>query len=545
MGRRVLIGVASLLAFLSVANAEPTAGQGGSVAVTSNGARLGDAEVLEFPAANYSPSRSGNVVSVPASSAMTALGSFIGDATNEIYQGTAVPATCDVGMVYMETDQPVPSTSADVCWLYVCTATNTWECLGDVNSGGRTGGQTITGAAAADGNLTLKSTANADMGTISLGDTPSDDTEYAMTWAPTFGDNTGFGTKQPTMLYFNPTVTNDQTIGSSPRGLFCGGSITNTASSVATPACMASGWTLASTTGALPAGPSFSDTAIYSQAAAATTTLARQVYLGPTYGTTGAVASTITTAVGADFLPTITTDNAGGTQTVTNLIGFRVSDDTNSGAGTETVSTYVGFDVADLSPANSGTAIAFRNQGTDDQNRLAGKTIMGSGGISTAPSARLEVWESTDKNEVARFRTTATNDDPTYKILQTRATVTASSTTNADLDLTAAAPTDAPCPSNTVCIVEVHTVCHCTSGSACTSQQGAANITSWAVKNNGGTISQIGATGSGNVLNVNDSAVITSLTLSVSSPSIRMAIVAPANAADTCHITYFIQPVGT
>ena len=163
--------------------------------------------------------------------------------------------------------------------------------------------------------------------------------------------------------------------------------------------------------------------------------------------------------------------------------------------------------------------------------------------LSADPGMPVRATQQTVGNEVVRFESVATNDDPNYKMFQARATAAASSTTNVDFSLTASVPT-APCPASSVCIVEARTVCHCTSGSSCTAHDGGANISAMTVKNNGGTISLLGAVTTPMASQIGASS-LTSLTLSVSSPNARMAVVVPANFAHTCHLTFIVSAVGT
>lgn len=218
----------------------------------------------------------------------------------------------------------------------------------------------------------------------------------------------------------------------------------------------------------------------------------------------------------------------------------------NDATGSGTVGDQFAVDVAALTKGTTNAAVRSATVassgryfllGTGDaQSVHPGKLMVGS---TSDPTARLHVSEPTIGNEVVRFESVATNDDPAWRLFQARATAAASGTTNIDFNLTTAA-----CAASHVCNVEVSTVCHCTSGSSCTSNQGGGHTSKWVTKNNGGTISQIGATASGNILNAVD-ASLTSITTSISSPNIRTAIVVPANYNHTCHVNVAVQDVGT
>src|SRR4030095_3632220 len=137
------------------------------------------------------------------------------------------------------------------------------------------------------------------------------------------------------------------------------------------------------------------------------------------------------------------------------------------------------------SRTHAGTEMCLRSTGAQTM-RHAGFVMIGS--ATTAPVAQLHVNQPTSANEIERWETGSTGSPvPRRTIFQKRATAAASATTNIDLNVTTAAPTDAPCPSGTICLGETNVVCHCTSGSACTADGGAALETKWLIKNNAGT----------------------------------------------------------
>jgi hypothetical protein len=89
----------------------------------------------------------------------------------------------------------------------------------------------------------------------------------------------------------------------------------------------------------------------------------------------------------------LTTDNAAGTVTVTNLIHYAIIAATNSGAGTETVTTEVGLDVPDF--ALAGTKIGIRSAGSAVEQRWAGSAVFGANAAPTNASTGLEVSSTT------------------------------------------------------------------------------------------------------------------------------------------------------
>lgn len=269
--------------------------------------------------------------------------------------------------------------------------------------------------------------------------------------------------------------------------------------------------------------------------------------------------TTFSEVSGLYFAPVTGTDNGasdGTALTISEINAVKAVDATkDAGAGTNTLTAQNGLNCGTFttgvtnscvksSVAASGTAQWFLNGTGTGLSRLGGSTIIGS--TSASPSSTLHVTEPTVGNEVLRVESVATNDDPNYRIFQMRTTAAASGTTNLDFPLTTAAPTDAPCASSKVCIVEASVICHCTSGSSCTANDGGAIVTRWPMKNNGGTFTQLGAAGSGNVVaSAISGSSLTSLTQSISGTNFRTAIVVPANFNHTCHATFIVQSVGT
>lgn len=162
----------------------------------------------------------------------------------------------------------------------------------------------------------------------------------------------------------------------------------------------------------------------------------------------------------------------------------------------------------------------------------------------STPQARLHVTDATIGNEVFRAESVATNDDPNFRLFFSRATAAASSATNIDFSLTTAAPTLAPCPASSVCSVEAEVICHCTSGSSCTANDGAGTRLLMYVKNNGGTISKVGSVLTLAANQISGSS-ITSITMDTNSTNARVTVTVPANFNHTCHVGWTVKNVGS
>lgn len=277
------------------------------------------------------------------------------------------------------------------------------------------------------------------------------------------------------------------------------------------------------------------------------------LYHRPIYKSDGGNPSGLT--VGADvghYQAGTYSASTGNTVTITARSGLTFTPYTTTGAGTVTVADDTAVTCGALSGATAtacvksavtaGTGKYFLNDTGGAVSRIAGDTIIGS--TSATPSATLHVTEDTVGREALRIESVATNSDPNYKIFFSRATAAASSTTNIDFPLATAAPTDKPCPDDSVCLVEARTVCHCTSGSSCTTEMGGGNISSVVAKSDAGTISIQGAVSTQMATQIGSSS-LTSITLSLSGNNARVAVVVPANFNHTCHVTWQISSVQT
>lgn len=138
MGRRILSGllVAAWLAVGSgVAWAQPSAGEGATIGLESSGARLGDVEHLDFPAASYTPTRTGVRGTINLSSTVTQLGTLIGDASTEINGSSSDPAgACAPGMVHINRSTGLTGHEATAARAFVCCDTDTWCRVGNMYS---------------------------------------------------------------------------------------------------------------------------------------------------------------------------------------------------------------------------------------------------------------------------------------------------------------------------------------------------------------------------------------------------------------------------
>ncbi len=182
----------------------------------------------------------------------------------------------------------------------------------------------------------------------------------------------------------------------------------------------------------------------------------------------GSTAGTVTVMDGVASNPS----GAAGA-TIATATAFRASPPT---AGTITL--YQGFtcDAATIATTN----ICYRQQGASMENRFQGKLVVG---LDAAPSARLHVSEPTINNEVARFESVATNDDPNLRVFQGRVATT---TTGANSALTFATASD------TAYHITARTIARCTGGAGCTAGQALGCVIESTVKNVTGTASVVG-----------------------------------------------------
>jgi hypothetical protein len=230
------------------------------------------------------------------------------------------------------------------------------------------------------------------------------------------------------------------------------------------------------------------------------------------------------------------------------LNGSTSSTGISIGALASTTSTGISSTIA------SGASKLFINSTGTAASEILGPITTGS---NTVPNAQLEVDQSINNNALRLEWATTTTTGPSRRVYAAHASCPASATTNLDFSLTANAPNDAPCPTSTVCEVESTVVCHCTSGTACTGDGGAALLSHWLVKNSAGTIAQIGSTASGFILGQSVASLtstfissgatfITSITQSIpASPTLREAVVMPANSAMECNVVHTITVTGT
>lgn len=222
-------------------------------------------------------------------------------------------------------------------------------------------GGPIVGSTAADGGLTLNSTLNSDMGTITIGGTPStDNPEIAMTWAPSFSSA---ASQIVEYQLFNPAITNTSTVGTSTKAFYCSGTVTHTTAGspfpVSQQSCMIADWVLSATgSSAMPLGQVMLDTTTFKSEGATTAGPQRSIYINQTFQTdaTGTIAGTTTTAYPIDLNMKIDAGTAD-TQTITTLSDIHIANIAASGAGTTAVGTQSGLHVDALTKGTNNMQI--------------------------------------------------------------------------------------------------------------------------------------------------------------------------------------------
>lgn len=364
--------------------------------------------------------------------------------------------------------------------------------------------------------------------------------ENVVTFSPTF---TMGGASSPALTVFDmsPTVTINGYAGAI-SGIKAGGSWNATAS------VGLSSWNLfnaatqvSSSTAAVapPQANTFIDSVIYQTTNVAMGTVANP---GASFSSQrkykangGSGTATLTTAIGFDSVPKVVADTAGGSMTVTGLTHYHVADVAKSGAGTTAVTTQYGLRVDDLS---SGTTnIPIQAGSGAGGNRLAANTIIGIN--SSSPSTTLHVKNTTANSTTAveAFRIENGNGGsplPGIRYYEaSKQSIASAATTNFTLAVTA----------SQVLLVEAWTACHCTAGSACTAQDGAANVSVVGIKNNGGTCATLGAVST--PLATQTSITALTIALTATSCNAQVAVVNGTNYTTTCHVTFITKQVGT
>jgi hypothetical protein len=158
----------------------------------------------------------------------------------------------------------------------------------------------------------------------------------------------------------------------------------------------------------------------------------------------------------------------------------------------------------------------------------------GTVGFGTAsPIARVHVTEATLGNEVFRLESTATNDDPNYKVYQNRvATTNASVTTLHTIAI----------PASTTVMIEARVVARRTGGSAGTAEDGAAYTRVACYKNSAGTATIIGAIATPVTI---ESQAGFDCTFTVSGGNVLLQVTGATNNNITWHATVIVQTVGS
>ena len=166
----------------------------------------------------------------------------------------------------------------------------------------------------------------------------------------------------------------------------------------------------------------------------------------------------------------------------------------------------------------------------DGITRLDGDLAVG---VGANPSARLHVLEDTAGAEVLRLETVATNDDPTYRVLQARvATTDATATTLQTIAITA---------SNTY-LIETRVLARRTGGAGGTAEDGAGYVVRGTYKTVAGTVTLIGAILADYTA---EDQVLWDATLVISGTNVIVQVTGAALNNVTWHATTVVSLVGT
>jgi hypothetical protein len=246
----------------------------------------------------------------------------------------------------------------------------------------------------------------------------------------------------------------------------------------------------------------------------------------------GAATFNVTNLTSHRFVPTVRED--GGTVNVTTMRMLHALAATV--AGSPTIATYNALEIDDLDTATVTTAHSVVSKGATVTMLHAGAAMFGGGG-TTEPSAHLHVQEQTVGNEVARFESVATNDDPQMRVYQYRAT-TAGAVTNSVLGTYTTT-------SDKVVLAEVRVAARCTA-SCGTVGTGAAGTIIGKFRNIGGTLTRIGTDATPAALEEDtDGTVAINLNATGASLQVRATTTGDADIALVWHVTVLVQEVGT
>lgn len=220
--------------------------------------------------------------------------------------------------------------------------------------------------------------------------------------------------------------------------------------------------------------------------------------------------------------------NKTGTGTVATLTGgsFGV---TNIAAGAATVAAGVYVAPALAITGTFGTIYGFWSDGTEP-NRMDGPL-----GVGLAPASSVQFHTRTGSgNEVFRFETDTTGDDPRFYSIQSRGTTSGAASATFDL----------PIATDKVQGIEVHITARCTASAAgCTTGQGGYWITRAVYKNVGGTVGEVGETNSFTAQDLTTPVATPALT--VSGTNARLTVTGLTNQALTWQATWLVVQTGS
>jgi hypothetical protein len=152
---------------------------------------------------------------------------------------------------------------------------------------------------------------------------------------------------------------------------------------------------------------------------------------------------------------------------------------------------------------------------------------------NAAPSARIHITEATVGNEIFRLESTATNDDPNYKIFQGRVATT---------DGTPTTINTIAIPASTTVMIEARVVARRTGGTAGSAEDGAGYVVRGCYKNSAGSATIIGSV---NADFTAESQSTWAATFNTSSGNVLLQVTGAANNNVTWHSTVIVQSLSS
>lgn len=256
---------------------------------------------------------------------------------------------------------------------------------------------------------------------------------------------------------------------------------------------------------------------------------------------------TVTNFAGYVSSPSITTNNASGSVTITERDDFQSNDTGYTATGTVHVVDTSGFTANNKVVGTSG------NRTVDGVKGFWNKVTAGTGkwgffdsagannsfkgptrfGDNTVPTDPVEILQATSGSEAFKITTTETTSNPTYRVFQKRLTTAG----------TAASTFDIATTTDNGHFVEARVLARCTSGAGCTAGQTEVYTARAAVKNVSGTVTTTQETAT--LMGTLTSAAAANLTIVTSSTNARITCTGPAASANvTWEITAIVQDVG-